>query len=595
MGAGDHAWITGWGFGLQHSGTQPNCTLRVDQVEEGSHASLAGLRMDDEIVSINREPSSSLSLSEAIALIKSSTDGLQLVVKRCCFQGGFQTVSTTLQIPAPYRPQGPKELYISESQDEAFYGQTCSEAESPRQSPMVRTQFCIPAPKDRIGANTKNSGGGGTRLEILPGSVVELQLSLSKTTLEDTGYTSLGSALGVEGDFCHKKNDEDDHTTTSTPGCTLYIPLHERQPLSQRGVLISGPSALQGQVEVTTQPAGRGPKRERVGSGETEAKASERGDYGGKGGRTEEAPTSSSVSFGIQSEEGDSESERELNKPNKHRPRHARLRRSESLSEKQVKEAKSKCKRIALLLTAAAPNPNNKGVLMFKKHRQRAKQYTLVSYGTGENEPEFETEENEEDNKETHAVEFTVLATSETELDEDFFTNPPGHKSIVTFDWDTGLLEIERKLHKPEDMNALPETKGKGALMFAQRRQRMDEIVAEHEDMRSKGIPVEAVQEDEKHYQQKSQASSSLSMLKITSQQLLRLLGLKPTLSLKWSPQPYQSKNPPPHLLLNYRKLLLTPCHRNIKKQSMHGVHLSNKCNQINNKKLGMRVNPSST
>ncbi|XP_017569437.1 synaptopodin-2-like isoform X2 [Pygocentrus nattereri] len=508
MGAGEHAWITGWGFGLQHSGTQPNCTLRVDQVEEGSHASLAGLRVDDEIVSINREPSSSLSLSEAIALIKGSTDGLQLVVKRCCFQGGFQTVSTTLRIPAPYRPQGPKELCISDSQDEAFYGQTCSEAESPRQTPTVRTQVCIPAPKDRIGANTKSSGGGGTRLEIPPGSVVELQLSLSKTTLEDKGYTSLGSALGVEGDFCHKKNNEDDDTTTSPPGCTLYIPLHERQPLSQRGVLISGSSALHGQVEVTTQPLGRGPRRERVGSGETEAKASERGDYGeGEGGRTEkapteEAPTSSSVSFGIQSEEGDSESERELNKPNKHRPRHARLRRSESLSEKQVKEAKSKCKRIALLLTAAAPNPNNKGVLMFKKHRQRAKQYTLVSYGTGENEPEFEAEEDEEDNKETHAVEFTVLATSETELDEDFFTNPPGHKSIVTFDWDTGLLEIERKLHKPEDMNALPETKGKGALMFAQRRQRMDEIVAEHEDMRSKGIPVEAVQEEEKHYQQ---------------------------------------------------------------------------------------------
>ena len=77
-------------------------------------------------------------------------------------------------------------------------------------------------------------------------------------------------------------------------------------------------------MEVTTQPAGRGSRRERVGSGETDPKASERGDYGeGEGGHTEEAPTSSSVSFGIQSEEGDSESERELNKPNKHRPRHA--------------------------------------------------------------------------------------------------------------------------------------------------------------------------------------------------------------------------------------------------------------------------------
>lgn len=172
------------------------------------------------------------------------------------------------------------------------------------------------------------------------------------------------------------------------------------------------------------------------------------------------------------------------------------LRRSESLSEKQVKEAKSKCKRIALLLSAPAPNPNNKGVLMFKKHRQRAKKYTLVSYGTGEDEPDYQ---DDEDDKEEHAVEFTVLATSETEIDEDFFTNASVQKSIVSFDWDTGLLEIERKLDNKQDMEALPETKGKGALMFAQRRQRMDEIVAEHEEMRSKGIPVEAIQESETH------------------------------------------------------------------------------------------------
>uniref|UniRef100_A0A8C1JD88 Synaptopodin-2-like n=1 Tax=Cyprinus carpio TaxID=7962 RepID=A0A8C1JD88_CYPCA len=133
---------------------------------------------------------------------------------------------------------------------------------------------------------------------------------------------------------------------------------------------------------------------------------------------------------------------------------------------------------------------------MFKKHRQRAKKYTLVSYGTGEDEPNYK---DDEDEKEEHAVEFTVLATSETETDEDFFTNASGQKSIVSFDWDTGLLEIERKLDKQQDMDALPETKGKGALMFAQRKQRMDEIVEEHEEMRRKGIPVEAVQETETH------------------------------------------------------------------------------------------------
>ncbi len=133
---------------------------------------------------------------------------------------------------------------------------------------------------------------------------------------------------------------------------------------------------------------------------------------------------------------------------------------------------------------------------MFKKHRQRAKKYTLVSYGTGEDEPDYK---DDEDDKEEHAVEFTVLVTSETEIDEDFFTNASGQKSIVSFDWDTGLLEIERKLDNQQGMDALPDTKGKGAFMFAQRKQRMDEIVAEHEDMRRKGIPVEAIRENETH------------------------------------------------------------------------------------------------
>ncbi|KAM7419315.1 hypothetical protein PAMA_016433 [Pampus argenteus] len=46
-------------------------------------------------------------------------------------------------------------------------------------------------------------------------------------------------------------------------------------------------------------------------------------------------------------------------------------------------------------------------------------------------------------------------------------------------------------------MEALPETKGKGVLMFAQRRKRMDDIVSEQEELRSKGLPVEAIKEPE--------------------------------------------------------------------------------------------------
>ncbi|KAK9398913.1 synaptopodin-2 [Crotalus adamanteus] len=214
-----------------------------------------------------------------------------------------------------------------------------------------------------------------------------------------------------------------------------------------------------------------------------------------EGGQSEAPP--SVVSFGISSEgteqgEDEQPSEKEPSRPHKHRARHARLRRSESLSEKQVKEAKSKCKSIALLLTAA-PNPNSKGVLMFKKRRQRARKYTLVSYGTGElerYEDEGEEDEGEEGEKED-TFEVTLFGTSESEIDEDFFSDLDKEERIVTFDWDTGLLEIEKKPKRGDEMSQLlPETKGKGALMFAKRRQRVDQVTAEQEAMKMQGNAV---------------------------------------------------------------------------------------------------------
>uniref|UniRef100_A0A671K0G3 Synaptopodin-2-like n=1 Tax=Sinocyclocheilus anshuiensis TaxID=1608454 RepID=A0A671K0G3_9TELE len=48
-----------------------------------------------------------------------------------------------------------------------------------------------------------------------------------------------------------------------------------------------------------------------------------------------------------------------------------------------------------------------------------------------------------------------------------------------------------------ETMEHLPHTKGKGVLMFAKRRQRMDELSAEQEKMRRKGIPMDAFVEPE--------------------------------------------------------------------------------------------------
>ncbi|XP_074849496.1 synaptopodin-2 isoform X1 [Carettochelys insculpta] len=130
---------------------------------------------------------------------------------------------------------------------------------------------------------------------------------------------------------------------------------------------------------------------------------------------------------------------------------------------------------------------------MFKKRRQRARKYTLVSYGTGElerDEDEGEEGEGEEGDKE-NTFEVTLLGTSESEIDEDFFSDIDNEGQIVTFDWDTGLLEVENKIKGGDEMQMLPETKGKGALMFAKRRQRMDEITAEQEEMKLHGMHAE--------------------------------------------------------------------------------------------------------
>ncbi|XP_036784688.2 synaptopodin 2-like protein isoform X1 [Manis pentadactyla] len=141
----------------------------------------------------------------------------------------------------------------------------------------------------------------------------------------------------------------------------------------------------------------------------------------------------------------------------------AKLQRAESLQEKSVKEAKTKCRTIASLLTAA-PNPHSKGVLMFKKRRQRAKKYTLVSFGAAAG-----TGAEEEDG---------VPPTSESELDEEAFSDA---RSLTNqCDWDSPYLDIELarpSTGAPGGQGAglggqLSEASGRGAQLFEQQRLR---------------------------------------------------------------------------------------------------------------------------
>lgn len=124
----------------------------------------------------------------------------------------------------------------------------------------------------------------------------------------------------------------------------------------------------------------------------------------------------------------------------------AELQRGENLVEKQVKEARTKCRSIASLLTDA-PNPNSKGVLMFKKRRQRAKKYTLTCFGKAEGERGGDTEgETEEEGGSS--------VQSGSEVDEAGFS--------ASFDptWDAGYLELLEKRSSacPSTMPAAPTT-----------------------------------------------------------------------------------------------------------------------------------------
>ena len=126
-----------------------------------------------------------------------------------------------------------------------------------------------------------------------------------------------------------------------------------------------------------------------------------------------------------------------------------------------MKEAKTKCRTIAALLTAA-PNPHSKGVLMFKKRRQRAKKYTLVSFGAAAG-----TGAEEEDG---------LPPTSESELDEEAFSDA---RSLTNqSDWDSPYLDME--LARPSSGTAegrgLSEASGRGAQLFEQQRQRAASI-----------------------------------------------------------------------------------------------------------------------
>uniref|UniRef100_A0ACB8ET09 Uncharacterized protein n=2 Tax=Sphaerodactylus townsendi TaxID=933632 RepID=A0ACB8ET09_9SAUR len=97
---------------------------------------------------------------------------------------------------------------------------------------------------------------------------------------------------------------------------------------------------------------------------------------------------------------------------------------------------------------------------MFKKRRQRAKKYTLVSFGSVDEDRCYDEEEG-------------VFPTSESEFDEEGFSEA---RSLTNHsDWDNTYLDIEKPKEQPgqnQPQLGLSEASGRGAQLFEQQRQK---------------------------------------------------------------------------------------------------------------------------
>lgn len=172
---------------------------------------------------------------------------------------------------------------------------------------LVSTELHVPSSGDQRGQE------GDEERCFSPGDMVELKVSMSDQTM---GCTSLGSALGIQGEFSNREAIEMVHTPITTTES-----LSDRKPLRQHGVVVSSPSMVE-------QPAAsKGRSISRVGGPEVSGSVGSQSEGGGEHGEGD--PRSFTVSFGIPSDEAtpaedqDSDSEGDQDKPNKHRARHS--------------------------------------------------------------------------------------------------------------------------------------------------------------------------------------------------------------------------------------------------------------------------------
>uniref|UniRef100_A0A8B9VMV7 Synaptopodin 2-like protein n=1 Tax=Anas zonorhyncha TaxID=75864 RepID=A0A8B9VMV7_9AVES len=464
MGAEEEMVITlsggaPWGFRLQ-GGSEQKKPLQVSKIRKRSKACRGGLWENDVLVSINGKSCAGLSHATAMQIIDSSNGTLNIRVKRIV--GGDQTgprlqrspspgqrvlsppsplsppaqllssgpagAPATTQPPQPRRAPRHLDSLTSPPDSEAYYGETDSDADNVAQEKHRRARKKSP-----------RSPPGSTNSKA---DVPQDEVSLS----EQSGYESTPEAATQGGAEVASSGGVAKREIACPPGSRTDT------PFSESDGALRPPSA-----------EGREPSPEAMLLPHaTKAIRAER----------HLIPMVGPVEHPV---------DEDLTTTYAEKAKQAKLHRHESIQEKNVKEAKTKCRTIASLLTDA-PNPHSKGVLMFKKRRQRAKKYTLVSFGSVDEDRSYEEEDG-------------VFPTSESEFDEEGFSDA---RSLTNnSDWDNTYLDIEKSKsdseQKDEKQKGLSEASGKGARLFEQQRERAGKYTVEKVPA-EKGVPVPSKQ-----------------------------------------------------------------------------------------------------
>ncbi|XP_049591867.1 synaptopodin 2-like protein isoform X1 [Syngnathus scovelli] len=482
-----------WGFRLQ-GGVEHHKPLQVAKVRKRSKACRGGLKETDELVSINDQPCDVLSHAQAMSLIDASPMILHIRVKRV--PAGFQSVVLMTRAPSPRIDKEYRASLLTRSPSDLHHAPVREVHRS--RSSLTSGLTSPPGSEAYYGETDSDADVAGYERQ-------RRQKRRSPNSNKPTGRTS------PEGGETSEMSGYD-----SAPDAQVYL---------SEGHGGGGNGGLPGVArrEVIYQPPAPGMWSSSQTSTETSSIVSSADDQGPRDGEQEEdfieianvplvSPERAKEAMMLSSRSQlvpmvgpvNNPVDEELTTTYMEKAKQAKLNRGDTPQDKHVKEARSKCRTIASLLTDA-PNPHSKGVLMFKKRRQRSKKYTLTSFGSVDEDQSLDSQEEEED---------SVLHGSESEFEEEGFSAAPDPT------WDSDYLDmlekrataaVEGRGDGEEDAPSpgLNATTGKGAQLFEQQRKRAAEHAKKVEASQSQ-VAQQAINEQAQMFYPDSQGNAAL-------------------------------------------------------------------------------------